>query len=90
MGSFLLWLVKTFFFTPVERGADNSLFAAASPQVKTEGDKFKGRYLTPIGKIANSNPGGPTKESQSHELATELWDLTQKVLSEDFGVTLAQ
>ena len=89
MGSFLFLLVKLL-FTPVERGADNSLFAAASPEVKTEADKFKGRYLSPVGKLANSKLGGPTKESQSPELATELWDLTSKVLSEDFGVTLAQ
>ena len=89
MGSLIFLLVKIL-FTPVERGADNSLFAAASPRVKAESEKFKGRYLTPIGKIVNPNYGGPTKVSQSLELASELWELSSKVLSEDFGVSLAQ
>ena len=73
--------------TPVTRGGDNSLFAAAAPEVLKDANKYKGRYLVPIGQIVHEEPGGPTKESRDPELAEELWETSEKLLGE-FGVTL--
>ncbi|TFK39294.1 hypothetical protein BDQ12DRAFT_712385 [Crucibulum laeve] len=53
-------------------GAWNSCFAAASPKIASEPDKYRGAYLLPVGKIV-----APSKNAQSEELSEELWATTE-------------
>ncbi|OJT02819.1 hypothetical protein TRAPUB_6675 [Trametes pubescens] len=57
-------------------GAHASSFAAASPIVKAERDKYKGAYLDPPGKIVPP----PAPQAESKELAEELWATTETIL----------
>jgi hypothetical protein len=60
-------LVYPFFVHP-DAGAYTSAFAAASPDIVENPDKFKGAYLVPVGNVRN-----PTVTGNSEELAKELW-----------------
>ncbi|KAI0372109.1 NAD-P-binding protein [Pilatotrama ljubarskyi] len=75
LGPILLFVLGKIFLTPTE-GAYASAFAAASPLVKAERDKYKGAYLVPPGKIAKP----PAPQAESKELAEELWSTTEAVL----------
>lgn len=88
LGSILLWIAKKFMPTAADGGAYNSLFAAAAPQVRKEADKFKGRYLHPVGRVVHQDYGGITKDSRNPELAQELWDTTEKLLSSEFNINV--
>ncbi len=57
-------------------GAHASSFAAASPIVNAERDKYKGAYLDPPGKIVPP----PAPQAESKELAEELWATTETIL----------
>ncbi|KAI0959136.1 hypothetical protein AcW1_004052 [Taiwanofungus camphoratus] len=67
-------------FTPPTKGAYSTVFAAAASEVRTRPEKYRGAYVVPPGKR-----GRESKQSQSQELAKELWDTTQKIL-QDIGV----
>ncbi|KAG2057905.1 NAD(P)-binding protein [Suillus hirtellus] len=69
-------IVSLFFLRP-DQGAYNSAFAAASEEVAKQREKYKGMYLTPVGKIVE-----PTKVATDEELAKELWDTVDKFLEE--------
>lgn len=58
-------------------GSYTILFAAAAPEVKKDADRYKGSYLVPIGKLAS-----PSARAQNDELATELWDTTERFMQE--------
>ncbi|KDQ22191.1 hypothetical protein PLEOSDRAFT_1094912 [Pleurotus ostreatus PC15] len=62
--------------TPVQ-GAYTSLFAAASPVVAKEKDKYKGAYLKPFGVFVK-----PLKETEDEDRQEELWKLTEDALTE--------
>lgn len=72
-----LWCALLRIFTiPAENGAYTSLFAAASPAVRVEPEKYKGAYLVP-GKI-----GKPSANAQNPQLAKDLWESSEKALAE--------
>ncbi|EIW62631.1 NAD-P-binding protein [Trametes versicolor FP-101664 SS1] len=75
LGAFFRLLIGSFFLT-ASGGAYASSFAAASPIVKAERDKYKGAYLDPPGKIVPA----PAPEVESKELAEELWATTETIL----------
>ncbi|KAF9057110.1 hypothetical protein BJ165DRAFT_1397449 [Panaeolus papilionaceus] len=74
--NFLLWI---FAKTP-ENGCYTTLFAAASPKVKAEPEKYKARYLVPDGVIQAPNPN-----ALKLELQDELWETTERYLV-DIGI----
>ncbi len=67
---------------PAAEGAHNPVFAAASPKVRAQPEKYKGCVLEHVGKLSAPAPGGRTKQSRSLELADELWATTEKLLAE--------
>ncbi|KAG1723176.1 NAD(P)-binding protein [Suillus paluster] len=74
---FIIKPIVSLFFVQQDEGAYNSVFAAASEEVAKNREKYKGVYLTPVGKIAE-----PTKTAKDEELAKELWDTVEKFLQE--------
>ncbi len=77
IGTVAKFLIKQTFATPTE-GAYCSVFAAASPTVKAEREKYKGAFLMPPGKL--SEP--PAPEVESTELAEEAWNTAETLLKE--------
>lgn len=73
LGSIFL---KTFLKTPDE-GAFTSVIAAASADIKSKPEKYKGAYLEPNGVIAT-----PSKSATNAEWASELWETTENILAE--------
>ena len=59
-------------------GAYTSVFAAASPTVKTDRDKYKGAFLMPPGKLVES----PLPELDNSGLAEEAWNTVETLLKE--------
>lgn len=74
---FIVKPIVSLFFLQPDQGAYNSAFAAASEEVANQREKYKGMYLTPVGKIAE-----PTKVATDEGLAKELWDTVDKFLEE--------
>lgn len=68
------WLLRMLASSPDE-GSWTSLFAAASPLIRTEPGKYKGSYLVPVGQVSKGS-----KQSQNPELAKELWASTEAFL----------
>lgn len=75
LGAFFRFLIGRFLLAASD-GAYASVFAAASPIVKAEREKYKGAYLDPPGKIVPA----PAPEAESKELAEELWATTETIL----------
>ncbi|KAF9454438.1 NAD(P)-binding protein [Macrolepiota fuliginosa MF-IS2] len=79
--TYLFWIIVWIFtkvaFSPPGKGAMNSLYAAASPEVKASAKTFKGAHLLPVGKITK-----PSKYAADERLAKELYDTTLDVLEE--------
>ncbi|KAI0067198.1 NAD-P-binding protein [Artomyces pyxidatus] len=67
-----IWLAA---LTPYQ-GAFTSLFAATSPKVSDDREKYKGQYLEPYGEIGKLT----TKESLDSTLARRLWTTTEAVV----------
>ncbi|KAG1813703.1 uncharacterized protein BJ212DRAFT_1482598 [Suillus subaureus] len=74
---FIIKPIVSLFFLRPDQGAYNSAFAAASEEVSKQREKYKGTYLTPVGKLTE-----PTKVAKDEELAKELWDTVDKFLKE--------
>ncbi|KAG1894323.1 NAD(P)-binding protein [Suillus fuscotomentosus] len=74
---FIVKPIVSLFFLQPDQGAYNSAFAAASEEVAKQREKYKGVYLTPVGKIVE-----PTKVATDEGLAKELWDTVDKFLEE--------
>lgn len=70
--------VSYLFFRSAEKGSYGSVFAAASPKVRAEADSYKGSYLDPNRK----NLKAPNPQVYDQELATELWQTTETLLTE--------
>ena len=68
----ILWL----FLMPPERGADTSVFAAVSPVVRANPEKYKGAYLVPVGKLKTLNA-----HARNPQLAKDLWETSEKQLA---------
>ena len=66
------------FFTTPSVGAYSTLFAAASPVVKAEREKYKGAYLVPPGKLAPVH----APQADSAQLAEELWETTEAIVKQ--------
>ncbi|KAF8970393.1 hypothetical protein BDZ97DRAFT_1914695 [Flammula alnicola] len=60
---------------PRDDGALNSCFAAASPLVRQDAEKYKGVYLEPVGKIKK-----PADNALKVDLQDALWKTTEEYL----------
>ncbi|KZS87634.1 NAD-P-binding protein [Sistotremastrum niveocremeum HHB9708] len=76
----LMRAYKAIKFLPVRYGGITPAFAAASIEVAGDKEKYKGAYLIPYGKIEKAS-----KEAENPELAKELYDTTEKIVS-DLGI----
>ncbi|KAG1870814.1 hypothetical protein F4604DRAFT_1770621 [Suillus subluteus] len=74
---FIVKPIVSLFFLHPDQGAYNSAFAAASEEVVEQREKYKGAYLTPVGKLTE-----PTEVAKDEGLAKELWDTVDKFLEE--------
>lgn len=63
-----------------DEGAYTSVFAAGSPVVREQAEKYNGSYLEPPGRITK-----PAPNALKVELQDELWNTTEKYL-EDQGL----
>lgn len=70
--------VSYLFFRSAEKGSYGSVFAAASPQVREEAKAYKGAYLDPDRK----NLKAPNPQVYDQDLANELWQSTETLLTE--------
>ena len=75
VGPLIKTVLRWIFVSPTE-GAYASVFAAASPVVKAERDRYKGAWLEPPGKLVTP----PTSHAEDKELAEELWKTTETIL----------
>ena len=75
LGPIIRFFLTLYLLHPSE-GAYASVFAAASPEVKANREKYMGAYLVPPGRIATP----PERRAESVELAQELWDTTELIL----------
>lgn len=71
----VMFFLKLTFKSPSE-GAYCSTFAAASPIVKMEKDKYKGAFLYPPCKIQAMPP------AEDRKRAEELWNATEALLKQ--------
>lgn len=67
-----------YIFSTLPDGAYTSVFAAINPVVRAEPEKYKGKYLVPMGRIA-----APASAAEDLELAKQLWALSEKVVADD-------
>ena len=74
-----LFIFKIFmhlFFRSWDRGAYNSVFAAASPVIREHPEIYKGAYIEEdYGGVAK-----PSENAQDPEIASELWKTTESFL----------
>lgn len=63
------------FFYGTDEGSYTSCFAAASPLVKQDPDKYRGKYLEPFGVITETG-----ENAKRVELGEELWETTERFL----------
>jgi len=73
----LIWLLAGVLMMTPQQGAITQLFAATSPDVRKEADKYKGQYLVPYGRVAQ-----PSEVARKPELPGQLWALTERVVQE--------
>ncbi|KAJ7134692.1 NAD-P-binding protein [Mycena epipterygia] len=62
------------FMTPADDGAATSLFAAASPLVRADPQKYRGQFILPVGTVTDSTATRDT------EMAQKLWSNTESFL----------
>ncbi|KAJ6559123.1 NAD(P)-binding protein [Mycena vulgaris] len=67
------FLFSTFMTSP-DDGAATSLFAAASPLVRADPDKYRGQYMLPVGTLTSSTA------TRDAEMAGKLWSNTESFL----------
>lgn len=68
------WLTRLF-GVEVDIGTYNSLFSGASKQVAQQGDKYKGAYIEPVGKVMI-----PPAVATNEDNAKDLWKTTEEFL----------
>ena len=67
-------------FASSTKGAHSTVFAAASPTVRSNAEEYGGMYLNAdmtIGKLPN-----PSADCYDEDLAKELWGTTETILTE--------
>jgi hypothetical protein len=69
-------LVKLFFIDEAG-GARNSVYAASNQAVRADPKRFKGQFLTPVGKV-----GKTAAVAQDKQLARDLWTLTDRIMQQ--------
>jgi len=72
-----IWIrILRLFTLPPDQGAWTSLFAAASPAVRSNVEIYKGAYVVPYSKPVepNANAGNP-------QLAKDLWESSEAALA---------
>ncbi|KAG1870817.1 hypothetical protein F4604DRAFT_1770716 [Suillus subluteus] len=74
---FIIEPIVSLFLLHPDQGAYTSVFAAASKEVVEQRQKYKGAYLTPVGKLTE-----PTKVAKDEGLAKELLNTVDKFLAE--------
>lgn len=79
-GRLISAVVGPLFFVPWREGAFTSAFAAASIEIRSNRDLYKGAYLTPVAQIST-----PSKSALNVKLATELYETTELALN-DLGI----
>ncbi|KAF9473592.1 NAD(P)-binding protein [Pholiota conissans] len=72
---FFMFILVWLFSVPPDEGAYNSCFAAASPLVRQDAEKYKGAYLEPVGKI-----GKAAANALRTDLQDDLWKTTEEYL----------
>ncbi|KAH8097019.1 NAD-P-binding protein [Cristinia sonorae] len=73
----ILAFISNIFLPDANNGAYTQVFAAVSPIVRQQADKYKGAFLMPPAVISKTN-----KPGESKELAKELWETTETLLKE--------
>lgn len=73
-------ILMAIFFAPPEVGAYGPCFAAASPKIRNNPEKYKGAYQTPVGVLTE-----PGQNAQRDDLAQALWKTTELILK-DLGI----
>jgi len=73
---FLKFIAHTL-FTSTRKGAMNSAYTAASPEVRAKAESFKGAFLYPIGVITDASP-----QARDERLMDELYATTLDILKE--------
>ncbi|KAI8725548.1 hypothetical protein NCS52_00126200 [Fusarium sp. LHS14.1] len=56
VNNFLVGAIARIAFVSADQGAANSLFAAAATEVRENAEKYKGKFLVPVGKLEAPNP----------------------------------
>ncbi|KZO90125.1 NAD-P-binding protein [Calocera viscosa TUFC12733] len=77
MGFGLLWPLASWILMSPLQGVATPLFAATSPEVRRDEEKYKGQYLVPYGKV-----GKPGPVASRPEMPGQLWELTEKAVKE--------
>ncbi|KAF9465090.1 NAD-P-binding protein [Collybia nuda] len=72
---FLAGIFMAIFFAAPEVGAYGPSFAAASPKIRDNPEKYKGAYQIPVGVLAE-----PSENAQRDDLARALWKITESIL----------
>lgn len=70
----MAWFVRTFGLTS-EQGSFTSLFAATSPEIKAQPEKWKGAYVEPFNRWTEVGGYGNDKQ-----LAKDLWACSEEVM----------
>ncbi|KAG6907738.1 hypothetical protein DXG01_007538 [Tephrocybe rancida] len=73
---FIASILFAIFFDIPEVGAYTSCFAAASPAIRANPEKYKGAFLEPVGIITE-----PSENAKDDKLAKELWETTESILA---------
>jgi hypothetical protein len=68
-------------FLSAYEGAITTLYAATSLDITESPTEFKGCYMVPFGKITELDG----KDARSEELARQLWETTESVVSQDLA-----
>ncbi|KAI0339170.1 NAD-P-binding protein [Trametopsis cervina] len=71
-------LISYLFFRSAKKGSYGSVFSAAAPVVRQDAEAYKGVYLDAKRRITNA----PNTDVYDEELAKELWNSTQVILTE--------
>lgn len=73
--AFLTKHLLRLFMSTSDVGAYTQVFAAASPAVKANPEKYKGQYMVPVGILGKTGKNGLRKD-----LADDLWETTERFL----------
>ncbi|KAF9517543.1 hypothetical protein BS47DRAFT_1290845 [Hydnum rufescens UP504] len=73
-----IWgVIATLFWMSADEGSFTSLFAATSPEIRSHPGPFRGRYMVPYGK-----PADTTRLGEDKQLARDLWVLSERLANQ--------